>query len=184
VNSLPNSVLTKLDFVRRYQAGEFGNRAPTWDTVKEFKRSGYVGLVHIRNRVAGGPTWYDVQSKDVEQRVAELEREGHSQLYLSGMAPTHLTKIQGEVQRSITHLDLFYSTVPKPMRAALVEGGRSASGVMARLLLNSYADQASYEWIDCLLNRYPEHVVEFSVYSVYWGTIPRRNTVIWEVRKY
>ena len=58
-------VLTKKDFVRRYARGEFGNASPTWSTYWDWMQSKHwVGqqrqLYHIRNRIAGEKTWYDV----------------------------------------------------------------------------------------------------------------------------
>ena len=180
-----NPVQTKVDFVRRYQAGEFGNRAPTWDTYEEFKESGYKGLVHIRNRVAGGPTWYDVPWDEVWYKFCECccQVDGSS-LYFSGMAPTATTSLQGEVRQSERYLDLYYSTVPKPMRASLLEGGRQVYGILALSLLRTHMDASSFDWTQELLERYPGHVIEFSCYGVNWGTIPNRNTILWEVRNY
>lgn len=181
-------VTSKRDFVRRYEAGEFGNRAPTWNTLEEYLASGYNGgRVHIRNRVAGAPTWYDIEPDAVVDKTAEIIRNEWAtsdQLYFSGMAPTHLTTFQGEVQRSTNHLDLYWSTVKQPMRQSLLEGGRQSYNLSASLLLKRFFDPSSYDWLQYLLDGYPDHVIEFSCYGVYWGTVPRRNTVIWEVRAY
>lgn len=166
----------------------FGNAAPTWDTLEEFLQSKHTGceLVHIRNRVAGAQTWYNIPANEVTATVERLWLAGWkiNQFYYSLMAPTSKTLFQGEVQRSHNYLDLYYSTVPKPMRDSLVEGGQQCSGVRARLLLEYYLDPVSHDWLQVLLDQYPGHVVEFSTYSVCWGTIPNRNTVIWEVRNY
>lgn len=106
-------------------------------------------------------------------------------LYVSAMAPTELTTFQGEVQESnIGWLNLYFSTVPKPMRASLVEGGRQVSGLLAKTLLDHFMDGRSRRWLDWLLYAYPGHVIEFSCYKQCWGTLPGHNTVFWEVRKY
>lgn len=184
-------VLCKEDFVRRYAAGEFGNRSPTWNSIVEWSAAYPKTWVypyqtfHIRNRVAGAKTWYDVPKYQMLDRWHDACNEfAPSQLYISAMAPTHLTTLQGELQRSIRGLDLYYSTVKKPMRDSLAERGRQVSGAVAICLLRTHLDPSSYEWVELLLDRYPNHIVEFSAYSRCWGTIPRRNTVIWEVRHY
>lgn len=182
-------VLTKKDFVRRYEAGEFGNRSPTWNTLKEFIRAKRARheLVHIRNRIAGGPTWYNVRAEQVvyeENYIVCNRLAKREDLYFSLMAPTERTVIQGEVQQSCHHLDLYYSTVKKPMRDALALGGKQVQGLTAKLLLEQYMDPSSLDHLDYLLNTYLGHVIEFSVYGINWGTIPNRNTVFWEVRKY
>ena len=185
-------VLTKVDFVERYAAGEFGNASPTWNSLEEWKADhpnpqGLVdSLYHIRNRVAGASTWYNVTDISVPCYWRQaIERGYHpSQLYISQMAPTKLTLFQGEVQRGIWGCDLLYTTVQKPMRDALREQSTSINGVLALFLLRRFLCSNSYEWLQHLLDTYEDHVVEFSTYSVEWGTVPGYNTVFWEVRRY
>ena len=183
-------VLSKRDFVRRYRAGEFGNASPTWDTAEEWWRSNQRchthALFHIRNRVKGGATFYNVpaHSMGVMWARARAKCGGAQNLYVSAMAPTEKTLIQGEVQQGLFGLDLTYTRVKKPMRDALLESSESVRGLTASLLLATGMNQRSYEWLEYLLQAYPNHVVEFSVYSVEWGTVPGYNTVFWEVRRY
>lgn len=180
-------VLTKRDFVRRFMLGEFGNKGPNWDTLEEYEASGYTGLVHLRNRIAGGPTWYDIESRQVSamyRHVLNIGVVSAKNLYLAGMAPTHETLFQGEVQQSERGLDLYFSTVRKPMRDSLREGGQQVSGILSTVLLRHYLCPNSLDWLYTLLERYPLHVIEFSTYAVNWGTLPHFNTVFWEVRRY
>lgn len=183
-------VLTKKDFVRRYQRGEFGNHAPTWDSFEEWVEDdkSLDDMYHIRNRVAGGPTYYNVQGYGLWREWDALCKQVNpSSLYISAMAPTEKTVVQGEVQQpgeKWTSLQVTYSAVPATMREALAKETRHLHGLWANSLVAWYMDPSSYEWLWVLLDRYPEHVIEFSVYSTCWGTIPNRNTVFWEVRKY
>lgn len=196
-------VRSKQDFVRRYKMGEFGNASPTYDTVLEFSKAVYPDwkcedLYHIRNRIAGGPTWYDVPGREVRQRWYELVQQGvmEKDLYISAMAPTPLTLIQGEVMRLDNHghevgqrqshagLNLFYTQVAKPMRDALKEWCRQVSGIVAVDLLRMHLNHNSLEWMYKLLDWYPGHVIEFSTYDKEWGTVPGYNTLFWEVRCY
>ena len=186
---MPKPVLTKRDFVRRYAAGEFGNASPTWDSVVEWcsdepwERFG--SLYHIRNRIAGAATWYNVDYRRLEWVWQEaLAKFLSGQLYISAMAPTEKTVLQGEVQRGLWGLDLYYTTVAKPMREALRVASYSVRGIIAVSLLRQHLCPNSYDWLMHLLDSYPGHVVEFSTYSVEWGTVPGYNTVFWEVRKY
>lgn len=192
-------VLTKKDFVRRYEAGEFGNHSPTWNTLEGFivanwqhidpnqhLEDAHPSLFHVRNRVAGGKTWYNCAAWYVAEvyRLAELEGIHSDSLYISAMAPTEQTLFQGEVMRGIWGLELTYTTVAKPMRDALCECTKVARGVIANSLLRHFLCSNSYNWLEVLLDRYPDHAVEFSTYAVEWGTLPCYNTVFWEVRKY
>lgn len=175
-------VLTKRDFTRRYAAGEFGNASPTWHDPVEFGSQVRPGLFHLRNRVAGGATHYDLPWRTAYSLW--LSMEDPTGWYVSGMAPTEGTLIQGEVMTTPRGLYLYYTTVAKPMRAALAERAESVEGIIALSLLRFYLCPNSYEWLSVLLERYPGHVVEFSTYDREWGTIPGFNTVYWEVRQY
>lgn len=179
----PLPVKTKNDFVKRYERGEFGNRSPTWPTYLDWFGSGYKGLMHIRNRVAGGPTWYNMSETDM-MIWRESYEESEANLYFSAMCPTERTLFQGEVYRSNQHLSLFYSTIAKPMRESLKEGGKQVYGIVAATLLRHYLDQSSYEWLDYLLTNYEDHVVEFTTLDCKWGAVPGFNTLFWEVRMY
>lgn len=185
---LPRPVLTKHDFVRRYAKGEFGNASPTWDDIQDLGDSEYDGLVHIRNRVAGGPTWYNIPSfPDAGEKWFDLtEDQGvdPASLYISAMAPTEKTLFQGEVIQGLKGLDLTYTTVAKPMRDALREQTNNAQGIRALTLLRHFLCSRSWDWMVYLLDAYLDHAIEFSTYSVNWGTLPGYNTVFWEVRLY
>jgi hypothetical protein len=186
----PKPVKTKADFVRRYAAGEFGNASPTWDCLEDWYKDN-VGWnlsktkFHIRNRIAGGMTWYDVPAYrmplDWKAAIAVVEPDN---LYISAMAPTELTCLQGEIERTHRQLALFYSRATLPMRDALRLDGRQVYGLAAAHLIQRYLDQNSQEWLWHLLDSYPGHVVEFSVYDKCWGTVPGYNSVFWEVRQY
>lgn len=185
-------VLTKRDFVRRFENGEFGNRGPMWSSVDQFLSevdplTTVDNLYHLRNRVAGGLTYYNVPGGheiDVAYHTAIREGVKPENLYVAEMAPTDRTTIQGEVMQTERGLYLYYTKVRKPMRDALKEQSSEARGLTARDILLAYLDQASWEWLNILFERYPSHVIEFSTYNKCWGTIPNRNTVIWEVRNY
>jgi hypothetical protein len=182
-------VNSKQDFARRYKKGEFGNASPTFDTPNEYLQSGYHGTskIHIRNRVQGGPTYYDVEPCDFDTvwRMA-CQHQPPDTFYISLMAPTEKTVIQGELFQDPAdgRLRFFYSTVKLPMRDALKQESNSVDWLTARGLLMTYMNQKSYDWLQELIDRYPGHVIEFSVYSVEWGTMPGYNTVFWEVRNY
>jgi len=180
-------VNSKLDFVRRYSTGEFGNHSPTWDSLSAWSTvASSNALYHIRNRVAGGPTFYNLCRSQVIVYWHDIVRQGvdPSTLYISEMAPTSKTLFQGEVQRGVWGYVLYYSRTAKPMRDALAEDGHSVSGIIASCLLRGFLCPRSYDWLMYLLNVYEGHVVEFSTYRIEWGTLAGYNTVYWEVRNY
>lgn len=178
-------ICSKRDFVTRYRRGEFGNGSPTWETVKEF--IDYYDLdwpredelFHLRNREPGAKTYYNVTYSEIRALSLEDELVGY---YVSAMAPTDKTLIQGEIKLSPRHVELRYTRVKKPMREALAENEETIFGLSAYAILRMYLDANSYEWLFHLLDFYPDHIVEFSTYSTNWGTLPSYNTVFWEVR--
>lgn len=182
-------VNSKQDFVRRYRQGEFGNCSPTWEGISEFIAAnfGQYPLIHLRNRVAGGFTLYNVPWERVRDKSREAVNKGAitwENLYYSAMAPTEKTVLQGEVMQTEKGLSLFYSCLPLPMREALLKDGRQVYGSKAVTTIQYYMNALDYDWLGVLFDRYPMHVVEFSTYSIEWGTLPGYRTVFWEVRNY
>lgn len=181
-------VLYKQQFVDRFLQGEFGNKTMTWATLQEFKASGYKGPCSIRCRKLNSPCCaMSIEHYWVERAfhmLLNVHSEQASELYIAQMCPTEKTLFQGEVERSNKHLSLFYSTIAKPMRDSLREGGRQVYGIVAERLLQHFMDTNSYEWLQHLLDSYENHIIEFSVLDKKWGTHRGYNTLFWEVRLY
>lgn len=187
-------IMTKKQFVNLYSRGMLGNASPTWNTFTEFNKYvaetyGNVDIecdspqrYHLRNRKTGGVTFYDLHYAEAWQTWLNLGSERGRGFYCSAMAPTELTLINGEVMQSEQGLQLFYSTVPKPMRDSLKEGGKQVTGVVASRIIQHFMNAKSWDWMQVLLDRYPFHVVEFSCYDRCWGTVPGFNTCFWEIR--
>ena len=184
-------VLSKKDFVLRYRASEFGNRAPTWNTLEEYLDDRpwlYLGIeqkYHIRNRRAGGPTWYNACFKYVPLRCYDAILSGEK-FYISAMAPHNRNVLQGEVMEGEWGWEFYgaLNCAGLAMRDALRRRPESLHGLAAKLLIQRSMNDLSYQWLEYLLEAYPGHVVEFSAFSTCWGTVPGHNTVFWEIRKY
>lgn len=178
-------VLSKTDFVRRYIRGEFGNGPRTWIDLEQFIREADPnGLYHLRIARTGYPlTLYNVPYQNVTSAYEELRQHLQpDEIYISEMGPERLKVFQGELIQSPDWF-LKYNNLPMPMRHAFAIQTRYATGLTARFLMRAYLDAESYDWLEYLLEEYPDHVIEFSTYSVKWGT-KNWNTVFWEVRKY
>jgi hypothetical protein len=70
------------------------------------------------------------------------------------------------------------------MRDALKKQRLDAYGIAANEMIKHYMTPSSYEDFKAIVDLYPEHVVELSIYSICLGNISGRNSIIWEVRKY
>lgn len=90
--------------------------------------------------------------------------------------------LNAEVARTHEGINLRYKVGNMVMRQAMNNPER-AIGLKAKIILEYYTDPASYDTIMELLDMYPDHVIEFSVFDKAIG-IFNRPTIIWEVRKY
>lgn len=175
------AVNTKADFVRRYKAGEFGNHAPTWNYPTELEAADYKGKVHLRSRVAGGVGHYNLS---VQEALKRWWANGSREWYCSGMAPHEHNLVQGELLVDGGWFFTFSDVVGKPMREALAIGTKSVQDIIAISMIKHFMCPNSWDWLQVLLERYPGHVIEFTIFNTYWGTLPRYNTVFWEIRNY
>jgi len=117
-------------------------------------------------------------------RLTEHEGIDPHDLYISGMGPERLKLFQGETEIGIWGRHLHFNVEALPMKEVQPEDWFDTNGANALYLLRSHLDARSFEWLEYLLQEYPGHVVEFSTYSVEWGSMPGYNTVFWEVRRY
>jgi len=183
----PAPVLNKKDYYARYIDGEFGNRLLVWRTCEEYVNSGFAKPIGIRNVKADSPFCrYDIPQRMVMPVVQEFMAKGCplGDMTFNEAAPDSALIIQGEIVMYKGTLELIYSKVKRQMRIALKEKSEYASGNHAHQILKTVCDVNSYEWMMWQLEAYEDHVVEFSTYNKFLGSISRRNTLIWEVRKY
>jgi hypothetical protein len=112
------------------------------------------------------------------------------------MAPPELTVVQGEYWNGFYRDDgggLVYDTFVHSRRHVTMREAMAVTpcarpsvshGLRSRLILREAMTPASREdWQD-LCERYPDHLVEVSVYDFCLGDLPNRNALVWEVRRY
>jgi len=178
---------------RRWITGEFGQPIRYWATPAEFMIDVGLGrwpfdcVVALRYKKPGYPFCaYDLEPCDVSAKVEEFVDAGADPKLLcvnQSNNPDDCLVIQGEAYRSHRGIELRYSYAKAKMRIALEQSERNAHGLKARLILKDRMPNADFEWLEELFDLYPDHVVEFSTWSVPFGAWGR-NTVFWEVRKY
>jgi hypothetical protein len=135
--------------------------------------------------VPGGPCYYGVEVADLKAgRLPKGCSTLSDKRFNEGMPDDFLT-IQGNVWYDLG-LKMEYSTVPGIGHRDAVRqpNMRTAEGLMATSLLNTYLDPNSRDDLRELFEIYPEAVVEFSTYSKHVGILPLRNTIVWECRQY
>lgn len=190
-----------------YERQAFGNQLVAWPSVDAYLESNYSGLVVIRNKIPGDKRCvYGITRDEVIVKMQEWDPTGRERhiFKMNELAEDHLLVLQGEVTQETGHLEVRYSTIPKPMRTALAEGQQIARGLKAYALLRTQLDDLDFDHLMELLNSYtgirrfeglPHDMpstlddphtrvtIEFSVWSKKVGTWNRRM-VVWEIRNY
>lgn len=182
------SVESKKDCYLLYEKGFFGNKALTWNSFDEILKSGWKGEVCIRSRVGTARTnvVYNIPIEKVKSEVEKLKEKGidEGELTFNQSMPDENLSIQGEIMLTERGLYFLHTFVKKPMNLGLREEAKHAWGLKARMLLEKNLYPASLSDIYALLEIFPDAVIEFSAYNAPVGSVPGRNTVIWEVRNY
>lgn len=179
-------IRTKRDMYRRLMRGEFGNYTQTWDTVQGVLDSDFGGLISIRSTTVSFPVkLYHVPVADLREVVKGICNSrgcGEDSLMFQECPPDE-RPFQGEIQQSIEHVDLLYTTEDGPLRTALEKSSRTTSGIEAVMLLRYYLQPRDYEELLTLIELYQGCVVEFSCHYGPVGVYQRRM-LVWEVRHY
>lgn len=178
------TINSKREFYRLWKAGRLGNKPQTFTTIEEAVAS---TCSHIGFREVGVPGGrFDlVRREEATNIAADWTKKG--QVYsLDGSVGPQSVVFQGELLRSHKGLEGFFAIEPRmTMRASLnARLHKHMDGARLACLLRHYLDASSYDDVMILLETYPDSVIELSVFDHWVGEIPRRNTIIWEVRNY
>ena len=184
-------VANKRKFYEMYELGLFGNKPLTWKSRQEILDSGWKGKVCIRaggsrNGMKRSRVGYNIPLANLKSKIEQLVQKGipESDLFFNQSMPDRNLTFQGELMRGIGGLNLHYTYVKKPMNKALKISSYNTQGLEAKMLLQKHLSPSSLSDIYCLLDIFPESIIEFSAYRIPVGNIPGRNTIIWEVRNY
>ena len=174
---MPKTPQTKQDFYARYIKGEFGNRPLTWLTGKDMWASGYRGLCTIRGM--------DVDSGESIRRFNVPAAEARTTKNPLNESPDdQRIVLQGEVGKFGEGWFAIMSTqAGQPNQAAVRDpASKRAHGTVAKQILRYYLYE-DYDWLEHLVEDYPDSVVEFTTYDYRLGILGER-TLFWEVRGY
>ena len=182
-------ITTKKQFLKLWKAGELGNRLRVWDTVGELQKSDYRGNVTIRSRHKDSNFFVpSVPYRGLLSKLTQLVRRGANtrDLYFGEVPLDNSRCIQGELTGIAGSLPYYFfcSSSQQNLRTALEESGYSVHGLTTLGVLRHFMDPNSYDDILGLLEHYPDHVIELSVFDYNLGIVPNRNTIVWEVRAY
>jgi hypothetical protein len=181
-------VLDKKSMYRRMVAGEFGNTLPRFFTVRDWLESGVQytlwGVQHTS--IAGFPgTRLDVHYEDVEDVIRDGGFNGN---YCIAPMVHQVGNVQweGDVYDHPEHGVICSGNV-SPANGSWrthMKAPRLWEGCAATTLLRAVLNENSFDDLMELVAAFPNHVVELSALDACFGTLPNRNAVIWEVRRY
>lgn len=190
------SIKTKDESIGLEMEGAFGNRLRSWNSLSELLDDPYSGLVAIRYKEPMSEYCeYNVRQEDLPEKLDNHVQKGaHPEKFFFNEIGPHGSEsariFQGEVMRTTEYLYLYYATVDKPMRPALIEDGKHETGLRALSLLRKYMEPSAFEDLQAIFDIWPNAVVEFTTFSSSCGHVVgrksnfRRQTVFWEVREY
>jgi hypothetical protein len=182
-------VTSKKQNFENFSAGRYGNNLRQWSSWGKLHESGYRGSVTMRYNGlgGGGPCIYDLQYAEAWRAKEKWGAQGYDpeRIYFNETAPNHKAILQGELHRyAPVGYALHYSTLPLPMRPALQHGAQNHLGPGALLILKVRMSPSSYADLQAALDLWPDATFEISIFSVNVGSLPGRNSIIWEVRNY
>ena len=186
------NVLTKQQNYRLWRSGAFGNKLRSWRYV-DWQPSLFNGSVALRAllRNGGGPCCYDLAPEHVGVYAQVWNEQGipFECMMVNEMAPSDILLLQGEYLNDIHSFGscwgyFLHSRIQKPMRIALERHPEIAQGLRADLLIREAMTPSTHDDWQMLLEQYPGHVFEVSIFDRCLGDTPNRNALVWEVRKY
>ena len=167
------------DLLRR---GRFGNYPLNWRNLEALQASGYTGKVGIRSAttISNPVRLYHIPVAELPARIAAVTGDAKKAGFVFTEA---LDESKNTIQGEYDGRHLTYTFNKNPMKEAFRHECLHADGLLARGLLRHYLDPADMDLLDDLLHDFPDHVIEFSVFSEPLGQLQTRM-IIWEVRLY
>lgn len=191
---MADAVRTKAEMYRRLAAGAFGNTVlqyfdvAAWAASPDAVRYATWG---VRTLTPGGPCRLNCPRAEVAATAGGFAAAGH-RVNVSLMIDAVCTvtawleafdSAAGLVVEGVEAPDTaggwtWRNSMPDPARR------RRWEGAAARCVLRRHLNPNSLDDLAAVLDHFPGHVVEMSATDRCFGTVPHRNTVVWEVRGY
>lgn len=181
------TISTKSQMYRLLQAGLLGNIHRTWFTCREMLQE-YDGPFGVRHRwkTMSPIRFYYVEPEELNTVLQTIQQQGYNietDLMFCEVIQSEECTIQGELQRQPGGLYFRYTFSQYPMRVAFEHQTLHSLGLQTHMLLRKHCAPETITELEWLLDKYPDHTVEFSAYPYPVG-IDHKPHVIWEVRNY
>lgn len=194
------TVSTKAEFMALSAKGQLGNTFQRWDTLSLLEASGYQGWVTIRSKDRDSPFfigWVQIEPTHKYLHRAQMllrskgaKPEDLDKLYFQEVPGPRTKRLMnaeimggGEVVGWKSPILKYGSSETMTLRDDLNENGAAVEGVAASIRLRHVCGDEAWTDVMEMLHRYPQSVIEFTVFDKPVGT-EHRNTIFWEVRNY
>lgn len=175
---------------RLLAAGLLGNTVHQWFSLATWETdllASRYSVWGVRTMIPGGPCRLYCPAVEVRETATRPEFVAAG-INISVMIDAICTvTLYADVYDSETGLIIYAVEYPgkgASWRKVMPERGRQYEGLAARLLLQRHLNASSLADLDALRERWPGHVVELSACDRCIGTIPGRNMICWECRRY
>jgi len=179
---------TKTKMYKALQKGLFGNTGKYYKNINFIPKNEIVTLRYKdRNKLSGKNFLaYDITKNMIKPTINKWVNQGAKEenIFINQSQNDNNIIVQGELTINEYGYYFYHSFLKEKIRIALKKDGKVIHGLQVSLLLKRIMDINSYNDTIELLETYPNHIIELSIYNHYTGTIPNRNTIIWEVRAY
>jgi hypothetical protein len=179
-------IRTKAEYFALASRGLLGNTLQQFGESVEEALTSHVHTFGVREvGAAGGGLHAIVHRSDLHSTIRRW-RDAGRHYHIDEAAPDTDVVLQGELCRTCEGWGgvLGIRTGHRMRDSARLGLLRPVQGLEVLMLLDQFVDPSSRDDLRILWDSYPDAVIEFASYPYHLGRIPRRNTVIWEVRNY
>lgn len=170
--------------------GAFGNTIRQYFDLVEWQSCPYAQSIYlwgVRTLTPGGPCLLYCPRGAVPATVRQYEDRGH-RVNLSVMIDDLVrVTLLADIYDSPTGLLVYgieYPPQGASWRALMPSQGKQHTGLAAHNLLRRHLNECSLADLEALRENYSGHVYELSACDRPFGTVPGRNAVLWECRRY
>lgn len=186
-------ITSKKQMYGLFKRGRFGNAGLNFDTIEaaaEYAcKTGKKVAIRLMAQAGGGAPFYpSLDHNQLLLTVHRLLREGWTpdRMQFSAMQPDDRLLLQGYLTPGSTadpEWALDYNDIRGLNMREGMKHPKHLRGARAYFKVKSLMDATSWDQLQFLIDEYPEHTIEFSIYDCLTGNL-QTNTVFWEVRLY
>lgn len=183
-------IINKTQMYALLHGGALGNTVPMWFDLQAWEASDEYhrfDLWGVRTLTTAGPCRLFCPRGEVRETATRPEYAAagvNVSLMIDAVCDVTLMADVFDSERGLIVYGIDRPAKGTSWRKAMPVQGRQYEGLAARMLLQERLDAGSLADLYELLEVYPRHVVEISACDRFVGTVPRRNTIVWECRLY